>query len=365
MGEFVAGLLQGGTTLGALTLVRWYAAHVFLLPAALIGLVLAHLALMRRHGISGPIVPVSGEPKPFYPYHAFKDTIAGATVLAGLFTLAILLRAPLEPMADPTDATYIPRPEWYFLSLFELLKYFPGPLEPVATVVIPGLVVALLLLLPFIDRTPERRFLRRPLVAAGFAVVGSGIVVLTALGFRDMPERHDPAVWTPLAIAGSEFVQDARCQSCHVVGGAAGPIATTRLRREPEWLLAHVRDPQIIAPGLREPPMDGMSEGQARSVLSYMRKVQEGAPVPQVSADTRTIVGLFGRWCASCHMIDGEGASSAPDLTRAGAERDAQWLHDWIYEPEAVDPFANMPAFGSTLSEEEMKLLVDYLAARR
>src|SRR5262245_60796970 len=75
MGELIAGVLKGGSTLGSLTLLRWYAAHVFLLPAALIAFVLAHLFLMRRHGISGMLRPVPGAPKPFYPYHALKDTI--------------------------------------------------------------------------------------------------------------------------------------------------------------------------------------------------------------------------------------------------------------------------------------------------
>ena len=87
-GEYIAGLMQGGTSLGSLTLLRWYAAHVFLLPAALIAFVVAHLYLMRRHGISGALKPVAGEPKPFYPYHALKDTIAGAVVFALLLTFA-------------------------------------------------------------------------------------------------------------------------------------------------------------------------------------------------------------------------------------------------------------------------------------
>jgi ubiquinol-cytochrome c reductase cytochrome b subunit len=75
-GDYVAGVLRGGETLGALTLVRWYAGHVFLLPAAVILLVVAHIALMRRHGISGPVAPSSAPPRPFYPYHALKDTVA-------------------------------------------------------------------------------------------------------------------------------------------------------------------------------------------------------------------------------------------------------------------------------------------------
>jgi ubiquinol-cytochrome c reductase cytochrome b subunit len=364
-GEFVAGLLKGGETLGALTLLRWYAAHVFLLPAALIAFVVAHVFLMRRHGISGPVTPVAGEPKPFYPHHALKDTIAGAAVFALLITFAVLFQTPLDEVADPADANYIPRPEWYFLSLFQLLKYFPGPLEPVATVVIPGVVVTLLLLLPFIDWRPERRLIKRPFVAAGFAVVGSAIVMLTYLGLRDTPAHADPAAWGPLAVAGHEFVADQRCVSCHTDGGAASPIDSLRVRKDPEWLIAHIRDPHVITPGLRDVPSGGMNLGQALSIASYLRKMRAGAPVPAMAGETHKASVVVGRYCASCHMVDGEGGSVGPDLSRIGSQRDAKWLRDWITQPDAVDPVANMPAFGEALSEEEMTVLVNYLAARK
>jgi ubiquinol-cytochrome c reductase cytochrome b subunit len=365
MGEYIAGLMRGGEALGSLTLLRWYAVHVFLLPASLIVFVIAHLFLMRRHGISGALKPVPGEPKPFYPYHALKDTIAGALVFTLLVTFAILFNTPLDQIADPSDASYVPRPEWYFLSLFQLLKYFPGPLEPLATMVIPGLVVGVLVLLPFIDRRPDRHFLKRPLVFAGFAVIGSGIIVLTYLGYKDTPAHANPAIWGPLPLAGHEFVSDQRCLTCHVDGGAAGPIAELRLRRDPEWLVAHVRDPQMIAPGLREPPLGGMSDGQARSIASYLKKVRAGVPVPSVSNDTRVASRVMGRYCANCHMIDGEGGSIGPDLSHIGRTRDAMWLHDWITQPDAVDPAANMPAFGEALKPEEMTVIVKYLAARK
>ena len=206
VGEFLSGLLKGGSDLGALTLMRWYAAHVFLLPACLIAFTVAHLYLMRRQGISGPIKTVPGPPAPFYPYHALKDTIAIAAVFALLLTFAIVFNAPLDAVADPTDAGYVPRPEWYFMSLFELLKYFPGRFEPVATVVIPGLVITLLLLLPFLDRRPDRAPGRRRLVIGSFLVVYLGITLLTILGFRSTP-------------APSSAPQQASAQP----GGAASP----------------------------------------------------------------------------------------------------------------------------------------------
>jgi ubiquinol-cytochrome c reductase cytochrome b subunit len=365
MGEYVAGLLMGGQTLGSLTLLRWYAGHVFLLPACLIAFVIAHLFLMRRHGISGALKPVDGPSQPFYPHHALKDTIAGAAVFALLLTFAITFTTPLDQIADPSDASYVPRPEWYFLSLFQLLKYFPGPLEPLATMVIPGLVVGLLLLLPFIDRRPDRHFLQRPLVTSGFAVIGLSIIVLTYLGYKDTPAHANPSVWGPLPIAGHEFVRDQRCVTCHVDGGAANPIETVRLSRDPEWLMSHVRDPQVIAPGLREPPAGGMNEGQARSIVSYLRKVRIGVTLPEMPAETRLASLVIGRYCANCHMVDGEGGSVGPDLTRIGSRRDATWLRDWITQPDAVDPAANMPAFGDALTPEQMTVIVRYFSERR
>ena len=366
VGEQIASLLRGGIDLGALTLGRWYAAHVLLLPAALVGFVVAHLYLMRRHGISGPLRPSDGEPRPFYPYHALKDTMAIAVVFAALLTLAATIPAPLDAIADPSDAAYVPRPEWYFLSLFELLKYFPGPLEPIATMVIPGVVVALLLLLPFLDRSPHRHPLKRPLVTGGFACIGLALVALTWLGMQDAPAHADPDDWGPTAIAGREIAADRRCVQCHTSGGPAGELASTRLRRDPEWLLHHVQDPEIIAPGIRPPPEGGMNALAGRAVLAYMSKLRAGSHGPELSSDVRIASRVFATRCANCHAIDGEGdASAGGDLSRVGSEHDAAWLRAWITDPAAVDELAEMPAFGDRLSPEEMAAIVSYLATRK
>ena len=365
MGQWVSGLMMGGTTLGSLTLLRWYTAHVFLLPGALISFVIAHLYLMRRHGISGALKPVPGEPKPFYPYHAFKDTVVGAAVFALLITVAIVFRPPLDAMADPADSTYIPRPEWYFLSLFQMLKYFPGPLEPIATMVVPGLIVGLLLLLPFLDSHPDRHPFKRPLVTSGFAIIGTAIVVLTYLGYKDTPAHADPSRWTPMAIAGHEFSRDARCINCHVQGGAANPLSNIKMTNGPEWLIAHVRDPENIVPGTRPVPEGAFSESAARSVVSYMAKVRTGAAYPSITSETRTASLVIGRYCASCHMIEAEGGSAGPDLTHEGTKHDTKWLKEWIADPSVIDPSANMPPFGDRLSEAELTQLANYLAARK
>ena len=361
MGEYVASLMQGGTTLGSLTLLRWYATHVFLLPAALIAFVVAHIFLMRKHGISGALRPTAGQPKPFYPYHAFKDTVVGAAVFALIITCAVVFDAPLDEIADPADASYVPRPEWYFLSLFQLLKYFPGPLEPLATMVIPGLIVGLLLLLPFIDRRPDRHPLKRPLVTSGFAIIGLAIIVLTYLGYEDTPAHADASAWGPFPIVGRALAENPRCQTCHTIGGVANPIATTRLRRDPDWLLGHVRDPEMVAPDLRPVPAGAINERQAQAILSYMRKLRGASTVPTLSSEDAVAADVFVRSCAGCHVMHGDGTASGPDLSRVGATRDRAWLRAWISDPRAMDPGATMPAFGNRLTPEQLSALSDYL----
>lgn len=364
VGEWLAGVLRGGDNLGALTLLRWYAGHVLLLPVALAGLVVAHLYLMRRFGISGPVKPVQTAPERFYPAHAFRDTVAVAAVFALLVALAATWRVPLDALADPADATYLPRPEWYFMSVFQLLKYVPGWLEVVATIVLPGAVVGWFFLLPFFDRGSSRHPRQRRGVLAVVGLVGVAMVALTWLGLRESPAHTDPGAFGPLAIAGSEFASDGRCESCHRTGGASLPVAELRLRRDAVWAVAHMRDPQVIAPGDREPPPGGMRESQALSILSFLEKRRAGGTVP-ATIDHRDAIITYGAWCAGCHVMDGEGIERGPDLSRAGAERDADWLREWITDPEAVDMFANMPPFGDQLTPAQMDAIVTYLARRK
>jgi menaquinol-cytochrome c reductase cytochrome b/c subunit len=102
--------------------------------------------------------------------------------------------------------------------------------------VIPGLVVGALLLLPFLDRNDQRNPLKRPVVMSAFVVVLLGIGVLTSLGLRDTPPTASPDQWSPMALAGYEFAQDERCQTCHRPGGSGNPLDQTVLRKDPEWL---------------------------------------------------------------------------------------------------------------------------------
>src|SRR4051794_27803252 len=116
--------------------------------------------------------------KPFFPYAVAKDSAMACIVMGVIITLAIVLGAELGPKADPTTTTYVPRPEWYFFFLFELLRVIkPASLVPLATIGVPTIGMILLILLPFVDRNPERRIERRPIALI------TGIFVIAAMAF--------------------------------------------------------------------------------------------------------------------------------------------------------------------------------------
>jgi ubiquinol-cytochrome c reductase cytochrome b subunit len=373
VGERLADVLRGGHELGALTLGRWYAAHVFLLPGALVLFVVAHIVLMRRHGISGPLAPGRGAAVPFYPWHAVKDTVMMAAVFAALLATALLLPAHLDEIANPADANYVPRPEWYFLSLFQLLKYFPGPLELIATQVVPGLVIGMLFALPFLDRSPHRQPWSpgRRVFAAGFALVATTIATLTSLGLRDAPTRFDPNRWGPQSIAGALLADgdDATCRRCHVAGGPASAVRDTRISRDDDWLLFHMADPGAIAPGARPVSDQGaapvLDDDEARAVLAYLRRLRAGGQVPAIPAHQVTPLRILGTRCVACHAIDGDGGNTGPDLTHVGARRDAEAIRRIVNDPNDEYGDSMMPVYGLRLTPEEIGALAGYLAARK
>jgi len=367
VGNFIASVMRGGPVIGALTLSRWYSVHVILLPIAVLLFVVIHLYLMRRHGIAGHFKPRPLPASPFYPVHAVKDTLVIAAVFTVLFWCAIHFGASLERMADPSDATYVPRPEWYFLGLFQLLKYFPGRLEPVGAIGVPTLIIGLLFLLPFLDRKPERHPGARPRVSAIVTLVVFSVATLTWLGFRDKPRSIDQQ-WGPRAIAGAEIARSETCTRCHTENGAGMVLAPGKhFTHTDDWIMAHVGDPEMIAPGLRPPPPDGLKQLDQQSVVALVQKLRAGQAPPEMSQEEQVANAMFATRCITCHVMDGDGGKRGPDLTHAAKKPgyDAAWFKRWISNPTAVNPDAEMPSFGNKLTDAQLDALSDWLAAKK
>src|SRR3954464_15309102 len=116
--------------------------------------------------------------KPFFPYAVMKDSVMALIVVGVVIAMSLILGAEQGPKADPTTTTYVPRPEWYFYFLFEVLRVIKPPeLVPFATLGVPTICMILLFLLPFVDRGPERRPERRPIATI------AGILTILAMAY--------------------------------------------------------------------------------------------------------------------------------------------------------------------------------------
>src|SRR5687767_805489 len=164
--------------------------------------------------------------KPFFPYAVAKDSIMACVVLAVIITLSILFGAELGPKADPTTTTYTPRPEWYFFFLFELLRVVKPPeLVFLATIGIPTICLVLLLLLPFIDRKPERNPAKRPIATlAGITTIGA-MAYLSILGATAGSPTEIELEVEPQYEQGRDVAASSGCLACHAFGenGNHGP----------------------------------------------------------------------------------------------------------------------------------------------
>jgi len=164
--------------------------------------------------------------KPFFPYAVLKDSAMALVVVLVIMFMSLMLGAEQGPKADPTTTTYVPRPEWYFFFLFELLRVIKPPeLVPMATIGIPTICMVLLLLLPFYDRNPERRPERRPIATSAAILTIIAMAYLTFLGAAaGTPTEIDLEV-APQYEAGKQVAAQTGCLACHKIGenGNDGP----------------------------------------------------------------------------------------------------------------------------------------------
>ena len=295
IGGFLLELLRGGAQLGAVTLVRFYGAHVWVLPAALLLLLGIHIYAVIRQGIAAaprqvPLTePVPGENrretyereyaaekragKPFYEA-LYDDAVVSLGLLVVVFFLAILFGAPLDEAADPNSTGFVPRPEWYFLSLFQLLWYFIGPLEPLLITVFFVVAGTVFVLVPFIDRNPERHPRRRPVALGVAAVSVIGIVGLTYLGATTAPSGLPTVTARPglteQELAGLELFNTQGCTACHTidgVGGDAGPdLSDVGTTHSPDELREHLLTPD--SPNM--PAFDQLTEAQLADLIAFL-----------------------------------------------------------------------------------------------
>jgi ubiquinol-cytochrome c reductase cytochrome b subunit len=296
VGGLIVGLMRGGAALTTVTLTRFYGIHIWVLPATVLLFVGAHLFMVIRQGIAAPprrkaiIEEIPGESQedryareyaaekqaghPFYRA-LLKDAIIAAIVMAVVAILAIAVGAPLEAQANPNAVGYVPRPEWYFLDMFQALWYVSGPAEPLIIFAAGTIGFLVFLLVPFLDRNRERHYRRRPIAITLATLVVVGVLALTVQGAlapvssTDTAVQVDTTALTPAQMAGLKVYQVEGCASCHMLsgrGGTAGPNLTTVGSR----LTGPEIQGQVLKPRDKMPPYTDISPEDMTSLLDFL-----------------------------------------------------------------------------------------------
>ena len=304
-------IMLGGNDLTSLTLSRFFILHVLLLPLLLGVLIVVHVHLFRRAGPAGPTHNRNDRRVDrFFPKQLLKDSIAALMIFGTLLALAKLFPARLGPEANPTS-DFLARPPWYFLPLFELLKYFPSKLSLIPTVVVPGALLALIFLLPFIDRKTDRNPLRRPIATAVFVFI---LVATVSLGVLAK-------------------YQDRR-----------NPVFDAKLKRQDEEAKFFLREP--FQPQLIE------------ATNSASQKKESGAPeIVQPPA------AFAENLCSTCHGDHGQGGEIGPKLAGVTSKpnRSRDDLLKLLDDSRAYGLKDPMPASFPKLSAEDKAKIVEWL----
>ena len=312
IGQWLTDMLRGGDTLGTLTLSRFYFGHVFLIPAMIFLFIGLHIALFRKAGAAGPIDedPIHPQlpPESFYPRQVIMDMAFAMLLMVGLGFLAYFHPVQLGPIANPANTQFIPRPEWYYLPMFEWLKFWPGRLEALAVIGVPGTLALLFFLMPFLDRKLERRPWRRPIPLLSVTIVLVGTIFLGIKSHLD--DIHDPTVAIQLAFQAKQ------------------------------------------AEDYTKTPFHPRMESASGQPLS-------SGPVNPLVAKGKGVFDSNG--CSGCHGENATGTAAAPSLVGITAKYPLPQLTDLVHHPNAKMLAGHMPSFD--LSTPDMTALYTYLSS--
>jgi ubiquinol-cytochrome c reductase cytochrome b subunit/menaquinol-cytochrome c reductase cytochrome b/c subunit len=221
--------------------------------------------------------------KPFFPYAVAKDSIMALIVMIVIIGLSVILGAELGPKADPSTTTYVPRPEWYFFFLFEVLRVIKPPeLVPLATIGVPTICMILLFTLPFFDRSPERRPERRPIATTAGILTIAAIAFLTYQG-ANAGSPTEIAMKAPSDLHGKTLAEfnagklvaaQSGCLACHKIGengnDGPGPPLTKVGSRVPKQAIART----LINPTSPMPSFKDLPPAKFNALVSFLSQLQ-------------------------------------------------------------------------------------------
>jgi len=380
---------------------------VFVLPVLLASLFGLHLALFRKHGVTPPEIPqaeLEQRMQRFFPSQLLWDVLAMTVTAVVLVLLTVKthgaeLFAPAQPASN-----FVARPEWYFLFLFQLLKYFEGPLQIVATVIIPGAVTTFLVALPWIDKANSRKAGDRMPVLAGIGVVMAAVATLTTLALAEyaknekyqkglasahveadrarelakagvLPPGGDAVFLNDPQVATRELFKE-HCETCHTLDGVGGEEAPNLTRyKNREWFSAVIRNPRDkrffggtkTHKEMEAYPSSPLPDDKLAAVVEYLMSLQgdEAGHVDAALAEAGKKLFADDLDCNTCHEVKPGETGDGPNLSGSGTRG---WMQRVIHDASAEDLFgksSGMPKFGKKLTDDEIRQLSDLIASGR
>jgi ubiquinol-cytochrome c reductase cytochrome b subunit len=414
VGPLTQAILQGANKMGQMALLRMYVLHVAILPGAIALFVMLHLIAFRKYGESGPWDEKKRKAVGyFWPEQIFKDVLVTFLIFLLLVYLSAFFPAPFSGLADPADTLVSPKPAWTFLFLYQILKFFPGPLEPLGTAGVPLMIILLFASLPFVDKSPEKNpFKRGFVILSGFAFVGI-VLYLTWLGYiyksdaelSQMepaasrvinPDDNEKEKLSKLYAAmveanadkqatGEKLFKTLGCTECHTVTGTAsnkqGPdlLMAKGNNRTRDWMYTQIIAPQAHNPKTIMPPYAQLSHRNINLLIDYLDGLLPKAMPPAPAPPPQTAAGVgqnkaasvkYGeqlynsQGCIQCHTIQGRtGNKTGPDLIMA-IKKDKpskDWLKVQLTAPREHNPLSVMPSFEGRLNNDQMNAMIEFL----
>ena len=290
IGDFITRLMLGGDRVSGLTLTRFFATHMLVLPSLMVMCIAFHIYQVRVHGMAEHKVSITAGKKPvkpagdriyrFYPEQLYQSSIAFVIVFAVILLLAVYGHVPLENPVGTIDESYLPRPEWYYMWLFQMLTFFSGSSEVVGSLAIPIGGILILFLMPWLSKTSLQGLADRPLATAVGTAGVIGIIYLTIMGFAGampygevlpVPDRH----LTTSEQQGMQLFVKRECAYCHNINGKGGRIEgpdlanTVAKDRSHEWLMQMIKDPQQISRWSIMPKYD-LKDDQLKGLADFI-----------------------------------------------------------------------------------------------
>ena len=425
IGPELQKLVVGGSDYGHHTLTRFFALHAGIIPGAMIAFIVAHIYLFRRHGLT-PKEPRRRPDAAFWPDQVLRDAVACLAVLLVVVFFIIRYRgAELGAPADASEQFSAARPEWYFLFLFQLLKYFPGGTEIWGAIVIPALLMGVLVAMPFVGKWKLGHRFNIGFLWAMLAGVGlltylartedaaspefllavqsaerdAARVIVLAQSPDGIPTAGAVTLLRNDALTQGPKLFAKNCASCHRYDGHDGlgsqpkdKISASDLKgfASRAWI-AGLLDParvdslhyfggskqktgkmvKFVKEDIAE--FDAAQKAQLQKLIIGLSaeaglKAQSAADTRDavVIAEGRKLVSSTAMNCTDCHKFHAAGTDdpSAPDLTGYGSR---EWLLAFISDPSHARFYGErndrMPAYGpdKILTAAEIGLVTDWL----